>query len=180
MDRCAVVIGRGTWAPALRYHDGESYIFVCTPSDGLFMWHAKNPSGPWSETVTIKAVANWEDPRPFWDDDGRASRSSATVPKVGPQISIMYGIGMAPLLKIRHRSKYSEVETRFREENADGRGFSPTHADEWVRCSLCRCSGNRPLQPFNFYHQRLRWPFQDIRISHRCLPAWVRVRRHQN
>jgi beta-xylosidase len=63
---------QGTWAPALRFHNGEFYIFVCTPSDGLFMWHAKNPAGPWSETVTVKAIAKWEDPCPFWDDDGQA------------------------------------------------------------------------------------------------------------
>ncbi len=64
--------GQGTWAPSLRYHNGEFYIFVCTPSDGLFMWHATNPAGPWSETVTVKAIPRWEDPCPFWDDDGQA------------------------------------------------------------------------------------------------------------
>ena len=63
---------QGTWAPTIRYHNGEFYIFVCTPYDGLFMWHAKNPAGPWSETVTVKAVEKWEDPCPFWDDDGQA------------------------------------------------------------------------------------------------------------
>ena len=62
----------GTWAPAIRYHDGEFYIFVCTPSEGLFMWHAKDPAGPWSETITVKSVPRWEDPCPFWDDDGQA------------------------------------------------------------------------------------------------------------
>jgi len=62
----------GTWAPTLRHHDGEFYVFVCTPFDGLFMWHAKDPRGPWSETVTVKAVLKWEDPAPFWDDDGKA------------------------------------------------------------------------------------------------------------
>lgn len=63
---------QGTWAPALRYHNGEFYIFVCTPKDGLFMWHAKHPAGPWSKTITVKAVERWEDPCPFWDDDGQA------------------------------------------------------------------------------------------------------------
>ncbi len=62
----------GTWAPAMRYHNGEFYIFVCTPNDGLFMFHAKNPAGPWSDAVTVKAIAGWEDPCPFWDDDGQA------------------------------------------------------------------------------------------------------------
>jgi beta-xylosidase len=64
--------GQGTWAPSLRYHNGEFYIFVCTPYDGLFMWHTKNPAGPWSDTVTVKKIPQWEDPCPFWDDDGKA------------------------------------------------------------------------------------------------------------
>jgi beta-xylosidase len=62
----------GTWAPSLRYHDGEFYIFVCTPAEGLFMWHTKDPAGKWSDVATVKAVAGWEDPCPFWDDDGQA------------------------------------------------------------------------------------------------------------
>ena len=63
---------QGTWAPTLRYHNGTYYVFVCTPFEGLFMWHAKNPAGPWSQTETVKAVERWEDPCPFWDDDGKA------------------------------------------------------------------------------------------------------------
>jgi beta-xylosidase len=62
----------GTWAPSLRYHNGQFYIYVCTPYDGLFMYHAKRPEGPWSDVVTVKAVSGWEDPCPFWDDDGQA------------------------------------------------------------------------------------------------------------
>jgi beta-xylosidase len=63
---------QGTWAPTLRFHDGRYYVFVCTPYDGLFMWEAADPRGPWSKTVTVKAVSGWEDPAPFWDDDGTA------------------------------------------------------------------------------------------------------------
>jgi hypothetical protein len=29
--------------PTLRHHDGRFYVFVCTPYDGLFMWHATDP-----------------------------------------------------------------------------------------------------------------------------------------
>jgi beta-xylosidase len=36
------------------------------------MWHTKTPAGPWSDTVTVKAIPQWEDPCPFWDDDGQA------------------------------------------------------------------------------------------------------------
>jgi beta-xylosidase len=61
---------QGTWAPSLRHHDGTFYLYVCTPYDGLFLWKAKRPEGPWSQTITVKAVEGWEDPAPFWDDDG--------------------------------------------------------------------------------------------------------------
>ena len=63
---------QGTWAPSLRYRDGIFYVYVCTPQDGLFMWHTKDPAGPWSEMVTVKRVSGWEDPCPFWDEDGQA------------------------------------------------------------------------------------------------------------
>jgi len=64
--------GEGTWAPSLRFHNGEFYLYVCTPHDGLFMWHTKDPAGAWSNMVTVKAVDLWEDPCPFWDEDGNA------------------------------------------------------------------------------------------------------------
>lgn len=62
---------QGTWAPTLRHHDGTFYIYVCTPRDGLLRYTAKNPAGPWTGGL-IKAVDQWEDPCPFWDDDGQA------------------------------------------------------------------------------------------------------------
>src|SRR5512145_2039686 len=63
---------QGTWAPSLRYHDGQFYLYVCTPHDGLFRWTAKDPAGPWSEMLTVRSVDRWEDPNPFWDEDGQA------------------------------------------------------------------------------------------------------------
>jgi beta-xylosidase len=36
------------------------------------MVKAKNPAGPWSEPLLIKAAKGWIDPCPLWDDDGRA------------------------------------------------------------------------------------------------------------
>ncbi len=62
---------QGTWAPSLRYHAGTFYLYVCTPRDGLIRCTARNPAGPWTSTV-IKAVDQWEDPCPFWDDNGQA------------------------------------------------------------------------------------------------------------
>ena len=33
---------------------------------------AKNPAGPWSKLHEVKRINGWEDPCPFWDDDGKA------------------------------------------------------------------------------------------------------------
>ncbi|MDR2147487.1 MAG: glycoside hydrolase 43 family protein [Tannerella sp.] len=62
----------GSWAPAIRYHDGKFWVFFCTPDEGLFMTNAENPAGEWSPLHPVKNVAKWEDPCPFWDDDGNA------------------------------------------------------------------------------------------------------------
>lgn len=61
--------GCGTWAPALRYHGGKYWIFVCTPNEGLFMTTATNPAGPWEPLYQVKSVSGWEDPCPLWDDE---------------------------------------------------------------------------------------------------------------
>lgn len=63
--------GQGSWAPAIRHHNGLFYVYFCTPKDGLFMASAANPRDKWSLTH-VADVGNWEDPCPFWDDDGQA------------------------------------------------------------------------------------------------------------
>lgn len=62
----------GSWAPAIRYHDNKFWVFFCTPKEGLFMSNATDPSGPWRPLHLVKKVAKWEDPCPFWDEDGQA------------------------------------------------------------------------------------------------------------
>ncbi len=65
------VHGEGSWAPSLRYHDGMYYVYFCTPQDGLFVATTSDPRGEW-ELNQIAEVAKWEDPCPFWDEDGNA------------------------------------------------------------------------------------------------------------
>ena len=62
----------GSWAPAIRYHNGLYYVYFCTPEEGLFMSTAKDPHGPWAPLHLVKRVPKWEDPCPFWDEDGQA------------------------------------------------------------------------------------------------------------
>ena len=75
MDR----YGIGSWAPAIRYHDGLFYVYFCTPDEGLYMSTAENPAGPWAPLYEVKRVRGWEDPCPFWDDDGNAYLGHNTV-----------------------------------------------------------------------------------------------------
>ncbi len=69
--------GGGVWAPAIRFHDGEFYIFYPDPDFGIYMTKAKNPSGEWSEPLLVKAGKGLIDPCPLWDDDGKAYLVSA-------------------------------------------------------------------------------------------------------
>ena len=64
--------GGGCWAPAIRFHDGRFWVYFPTPQEGIFMSSAKSAAGPWSPLVQVKSIAGWEDPCPFWDDDGKA------------------------------------------------------------------------------------------------------------
>ena len=64
--------GGGAWAPAIRHHAGKFYVYWPTPDEGIFMATAIRPEGPWSKPVRVIAGAGYEDPCPFWDDDGSA------------------------------------------------------------------------------------------------------------
>lgn len=64
--------GCGTWAPAIRYHEGVYYAFIPMPDEGIFMCKTTDPWGKWSEPAFVKKAAGWIDPCPFWDEDGKA------------------------------------------------------------------------------------------------------------
>ncbi|MDR0938105.1 MAG: glycoside hydrolase 43 family protein [Mediterranea sp.] len=63
--------GKRVWAPSIRHHDGEFYIFWGDPDQGAFMVKAKNPAGPWSKPRLVKEGKGIIDTCPFWDADGR-------------------------------------------------------------------------------------------------------------
>ncbi len=63
--------GKGVWAPSIRHHGGEFYIYWGDPDYGVFMVKAKNPAGPWSEPVCVIEGKGMIDTCPLWDDDGR-------------------------------------------------------------------------------------------------------------
>ena len=64
--------GDGVWAPAIRYHNNEFYIYWGDPDFGVYMVKAQNAKGPWSKPLLIHGAKGWIDPCPFWDEDGKA------------------------------------------------------------------------------------------------------------
>ena len=63
--------GMGVWAPSIRYHNGEYYIYWGDPDYGVFMVKTKNPAGEWEKPVCVIAGQGMIDTTPLWDDDGR-------------------------------------------------------------------------------------------------------------
>lgn len=63
--------GNGVWAPSIRYHNGEYYIYWGDPDNGVFMVKSKHPAGPWEEPVLVIKGRGMIDTCPLWDDDGR-------------------------------------------------------------------------------------------------------------
>jgi len=63
--------GKGVWAPCIRYHNNQFYIYYPDPDHGIFRITAKNASGPWSEPILVKEGKGLIDPTPLWDDDGK-------------------------------------------------------------------------------------------------------------
>jgi len=63
--------GNGVWAPAIRFHNGEFYIYYPDPDFGIYLTKAKNAAGPWSDPVLVEAGKGLIDPCPLWDEDGK-------------------------------------------------------------------------------------------------------------
>lgn len=63
--------GEGVWAPAIRYHQDEFYIYYPDIHYGIYMVKAKNPAGPWTKPILVMAGKGLEDPCPLWDDNGK-------------------------------------------------------------------------------------------------------------
>ena len=63
--------GMGVWAPSIRYHNGEFYIYWGDPDYGVFMVKTKDPAGEWEDPVCVIPGTGMIDTTPLWDDDGR-------------------------------------------------------------------------------------------------------------
>ena len=60
--------GNGIWAPSIRYHNGEFFIFWGDPDYGVMMVKTKNPAGEWSKPLCVIPGKGMIDTTPLWDD----------------------------------------------------------------------------------------------------------------
>lgn len=63
--------GNGVWAPSIRYHNNEFYIYYPDPDFGIYVTRAKNITGPWTTPVMVYEGKGLIDPCPLWDDNGK-------------------------------------------------------------------------------------------------------------
>ncbi|MGF6928876.1 beta-xylosidase [Chitinophaga sp. W2I13] len=62
--------GNGVWAPAIRYHNNEFYIYYPDPDFGIYVVKSKQITGPWSTPQLVVGGKGLIDPCPLWDDNG--------------------------------------------------------------------------------------------------------------
>ena len=63
--------GDGVWAPSIRFHNGEYYIYWGDPDNGVYMVKTKDPAGEWEKPICVIRGKGYIDTTPLWDDDGR-------------------------------------------------------------------------------------------------------------
>ncbi len=63
--------GNGVWAPSIRFHNGEYYIYWGDPDHGVYMVKTSDPAGEWSKPLCVIRGEGYIDTTPLWDDDGR-------------------------------------------------------------------------------------------------------------
>ena len=125
--------GRGIWAGSIRHHDGKFRIYFGTPDEGLFLTTATNPAGPWEPLQRVLDGPGWDDPCPFWDDDGQGYLV-ATSFRDGYKIHLWKltpdGRAVVPESdQVIHQSKGSEANKLYKIDGFYYHLFSDVHAE---------------------------------------------------
>lgn len=88
--------GNGVWAPAIRYHNGEFYIYCGDPDRGIFMVKTKDPRSRWDDPVWVVKAKGYIDPCPLWDEDGKAYLSHGCAGSRAGVKSVLFVAPMSP------------------------------------------------------------------------------------
>ena len=116
--------GRGIWAGAIRFHKRRFWVFFGTPDQGIFVSTAAQPTGPWSVPELVLDAVGWDDPAPFWDEDGQGYLAATHFTAEQPS-GIKYNIHLFRLApsgdrllpgfdRILHQSRGSEANKLYK------------------------------------------------------------------
>jgi len=86
--------GNGVWAPAIRFHNNEFYIYYPDPDFGIYMVKTKDPAQDWSKPILVYPGKGIIDPCPLWEEDGKAYLVHAYA---GSRAGIKSVIAIAPM-----------------------------------------------------------------------------------
>lgn len=127
--------GNGVWAPAIRYHDGEFYIYCGDPDRGIFMVKTSDPRGKWDDPVWVVKAKGYIDPCPLWDEDGKAYLSHGCAGSRAGHKSVLFVAPMSPdgtrllgqsrIVYDGHETQPTIEGTKFYKYNGDYYIFSP-------------------------------------------------------
>ncbi len=92
----AVQHGNAVWAPSIRYHNGEFYIYFGDPDRGLFMTKTKDPRGTWDTLTMVMPGKGLIDCCPLWDEDGKAYLSHGCAGSRAGVKSVLFVAPMSP------------------------------------------------------------------------------------
>ena len=127
--------GNGVWAPAIRYHNGEFYIYCGDPDRGIFMVKTSDPRGRWEDPVWVVKAKGFIDPCPLWDEDGKAYLSHGCAGSRAGLKSVLFVAPMSPdgtrllgpsrIVYDGHETQPTIEGTKFYKYNGDYYIFSP-------------------------------------------------------
>ncbi|MEO8238096.1 MAG: glycoside hydrolase 43 family protein [Flavobacterium sp.] len=60
---------KGVWAPSIRFHKGEFYIYWGDPDFGVYLVKTKDIYGKWEKPILVMAGKGIIDPCPLWDGE---------------------------------------------------------------------------------------------------------------
>ena len=92
----AVQHGNAVWAPSIRHHNGEFYIYFGDPDRGLFMTKTRDPRGTWDTLHCVKPGLGMIDCCPLWDEDGKAYLSYGCAGSRAGVKSVLFVAPMSP------------------------------------------------------------------------------------
>ena len=170
--------GCGVWAPAIRHHNGEFYIYCGDPDRGIFMVKTKDPRGKWDDPVWLVKAKGYIDPCPLWDSKGRAWLTHGCADSRAGIKSVLFIAEMAPdgcslkepsrIIYDGHKTQPTIEGTKFYEYQGQYYIFSPAGGVKTGWQTVLRSS-----DPYGPYEERVVMAQGDTDINGPHQGGWV-------